>query len=252
MSYFGKNIRKIRNVKKLSQQAFAELFELKRGTLGAYEEERSEPRIETIIKIANHFSITIDDLLTKELTVNKLLKFKDDLALQGSFDKEKFARIPCITPKTETDYVLYFDKPHFIEDLPKLHLPLNREKKYRGYLISNLEMTNNDKGYFPKDVIIGEKIETEDYSKIENSSLILLVTTHKILLRKFYQTSEKITLQATNKNIDDLEIKLNDIKEMWCVKYCFLKHLPENQNTELEQKLNFLEQEFMKLRENFK
>ena len=54
MSYFGKNIRKIRNVKKLSQQAFAELFELKRGTLGAYEEERSEPRIETIIKIANH------------------------------------------------------------------------------------------------------------------------------------------------------------------------------------------------------
>ena len=75
MSYFGKNIRKIRSLKSLSQQAFAELFELKRGTLGAYEEGRSEPKLETLIKIANYFSIPIDDLLTTELTVNNLLKF---------------------------------------------------------------------------------------------------------------------------------------------------------------------------------
>jgi len=82
MSFFGKNIRKIRSVKTLSQQAFAELFDLKRGTLGAYEEGRSEPKIETIIKIANYFSIPIDDLLTRELTVNELLKFKSSLSEQ--------------------------------------------------------------------------------------------------------------------------------------------------------------------------
>ena len=46
MSFFGKNIKKIRSVKSLSQQAFADLFDLKRGTLGAYEEGRSEPKIE--------------------------------------------------------------------------------------------------------------------------------------------------------------------------------------------------------------
>ena len=55
MSYFGKNIRKIRSLKSLSQQAFAELFDLKRGTLGAYEEGRSEPKLETLIKIASNF-----------------------------------------------------------------------------------------------------------------------------------------------------------------------------------------------------
>ena len=69
MSYFGKNIRKIRSLKSLSQQAFAELFNLKRGTLGAYEEGRSEPKIETLIKIANYFSIPIDELLTTELII---------------------------------------------------------------------------------------------------------------------------------------------------------------------------------------
>ncbi len=252
MSYFGKNIRKIRNVKKLSQQAFAELFDLKRGTLGAYEEERSEPRIETIITIANHFSITIDDLLTKELTVNKLLKFKDDLALQGSFDKEKFTEVPCITPKTEADYALYFDKLHFIEDLPKLHLPINPDKKYRGYLISNLEMTNNDKAYCPKDVIIGEKVATNDITKTENGSLVIVLLHGKVLFRKFYHSSAKITLQATNSNIDDLEVDPTEIKELWKVCYTFFKRLPDNHNVEIEQKLNFLEQEFMKLRQNFK
>jgi len=252
MSYFGKNIRKIRNVKKLSQQAFAELFELKRGTLGAYEEERSEPRIETIIKIANHFSITIDDLLTKELTVNKLLKFKDDLALQGSFNKEEFTKIPCITPKTEADYIQYYDKPHFIEDLPKLHLPINPDKKYRGYLISNLEMTNNDKAFCPKDVVIGEHILAEDFTKIENGSLVIVLVHGKIFFRKFYHSSATVTLRATNTNIDDLEVSPTEIKEMWSVCYTFFKRLPENNNVEIEQKLNFLEQEFMKLRQNFK
>ena len=61
MSFFGKNIRKIRSVKTLSQQAFAELFDLKRGTLGAYEEGRSEPKIETILqkKIKTSISKTI-------------------------------------------------------------------------------------------------------------------------------------------------------------------------------------------------
>ncbi|WBL20918.1 helix-turn-helix domain-containing protein [Zunongwangia sp. HRR-M8] len=252
MSYFGKNIRKIRNVKKLSQQAFAELFDLKRGTLGAYEEERSEPRIETIIRIANYFSISIDDLLTSELTVNKLLKFKDDLAFHGTFHKEKFTKVPCVTAKSEADYQQYYDKPHFIEDLPKLHLPINSEKKLRGYIISNLEMTNNDKGYCPKDVVIGEKIEQESYTKIANGNLVLIMVHDKLLLRKFYHSDEHITLRATNKNIDDIKIQLKDIKEMWCVKYCFLKRIPENNNVEIEQKLSFLEQEFMKLKENFK
>ena len=60
MSFFGKNVKKIRGVKRLSQQAFADIFLLKRATLGAYEEGRSEPKIDTIIKVANHFSISID------------------------------------------------------------------------------------------------------------------------------------------------------------------------------------------------
>ncbi|MEP5132314.1 helix-turn-helix domain-containing protein, partial [Nonlabens ulvanivorans] len=110
MSFFGKNIKKIRGIKSLSQQAFADLFDLKRGTLGAYEEGRSEPKIETIIKIANYFSISIDDILTAELTVNQLLKFNDRLTLTPEeLEREQFAQVPCITEKLADDYLEYYD-----------------------------------------------------------------------------------------------------------------------------------------------
>ena len=52
MSKVGKNIKKIRNVKALSQQAFADLFQLTRGNISSYEEFRAEPNIEIIVIIA--------------------------------------------------------------------------------------------------------------------------------------------------------------------------------------------------------
>ena len=79
MSYFGKNIRKIRIAKKMTQTAFADLFDLKRTALGSYEEGRAEAKIDTVIKIADHFKLTLDQLLRKELTINEIFHFRDDL-----------------------------------------------------------------------------------------------------------------------------------------------------------------------------
>ncbi len=79
MSYIGKNIRKIRISKKLTQTEFAELFDLKRTAVGSYEEGRAEPKIETLIKIADYYKLSLDQLLRKELTVNEIFKFRDDL-----------------------------------------------------------------------------------------------------------------------------------------------------------------------------
>jgi len=78
MSFLGKNIRKIRIAKKMTQTEFAELFELKRTAVGAYEEGRAEAKIDTIIKIADYFKLSLDQLLRKELTINEIFHFKDD------------------------------------------------------------------------------------------------------------------------------------------------------------------------------
>lgn len=75
MSLFGTNIKKIRQVKGLSQKAFADLFDLNRGVISSYEEGRAEPKIETILKVANHFNLSLDKLLTEPVQTNQLTSY---------------------------------------------------------------------------------------------------------------------------------------------------------------------------------
>jgi transcriptional regulator with XRE-family HTH domain len=249
MSFFGKNIKKIRGVKGLSQQAFADLFDLKRGTLGAYEEGRSEPKIDTLIKIANHFSIAIDGLLTAELTVNQLLQFNDNLALSPEhLDREVFAQIPCISEKTAHDYLEYYDNSAFIDDLPKISLPLNIEKEFRAYTVSNLEMTSHDKGLYPKDVVIGEKVPFSVIKKLNNGTVVLCVCNQSLILRRLYSTDKGLVLRADHKNLDDIKIATKDVKELWRVRYVFYRRLPEI-SSDFEDKLALLELQMRELKE---
>lgn len=252
MSYFGKNIKKIRSIKGLSQQAFADIFNLKRGTLGAYEEERSEPKIETLLKIANYFSISLDDLLTTDLTVNKLLSFNGEITTQvEKVKRQPFAIVPCITTEQQDLYPNHFSSKSFIEELPILHLPLDKTSRYRGLTISNLEMTNHDKGFYPNDIVIGEFIPLNDFKKINTGTLVFAVLDQSVICRKFYLTKNDIVLRADHRGIEDIRVSKEDIKELWEVKYVFCKRIPEfsdnienqlvviqNELTQIKNKLN--------------
>ena len=248
MSFFGKNIKKIRSVKRLSQQAFAELFDLKRATLGAYEEGRSEPKIDTIIKIANYFSIPIDNLLTSELTINNLLQFKENLTLETEkISKETTTKIPCITEKAAIQYLEHYNKTSFIDDLPKIQLPINSQKKLRAYTVSNLEMASHDNGLYPNDIVIGEFIPNNIIKNLENGELTLTLVKNELILRRLHINDDSITLCADHKNVPDKVFPLKDIKELWKIQYAFFNRVPVF-NTSIENKLSFLEQELLKLK----
>lgn len=69
MSTIAYNIKKLRTEKGLSQQEFGELFNINRGSIGSYEEDRAEPKLETILKICKYFNINTHDFLTKKLGI---------------------------------------------------------------------------------------------------------------------------------------------------------------------------------------
>lgn len=75
MSLFGKNIKKIRSVRGLTQAQLADSIDVSRGVISSYEEGRAEPKIETILKTAEVFNLSIDQLLKTNLTVNQLSGF---------------------------------------------------------------------------------------------------------------------------------------------------------------------------------
>lgn len=88
MSYFGANIKTVRQAKGLSQQAFADLFDLNRGVIGAYEEGRSEPKIATLLTVVHYFNLDLDQFLTVPLTINDLNKPENLEKFQLSFNSD--------------------------------------------------------------------------------------------------------------------------------------------------------------------
>lgn len=75
-SNLSRNLRKLRTFKNMNQTEFAELFELNRPALASYEEGRSEPRLQTLHKIAKYFKLSMDDLFSRDLTVNQIAGFE--------------------------------------------------------------------------------------------------------------------------------------------------------------------------------
>ena len=249
MSLFGKNIRKIRSVKSLSQQSFAEVFDLKRGTLGAYEEGRSEPKIETIIKIANYFSIPIDDLLTNELTVNQLSRFSmDSEYLQNKKEEIPMLEIPCIIESSMKEYIRCFENKNYIADLPQIKLPLQSHQELRAFLIQDLEMSIDDDGLFPNDIVIGRKVEKKDWQKLEGLELYIIVSTDEIIVRRVLIENDSFILKADHPKIKEKHLKLSGINELWKIEFVIYHRLPELKKENLKGKLDQLEAEFKKLR----
>lgn len=246
---FGKNIKKIRSVKGMSQLEFAELFDLKRGTLGAYEEGRSNPKIDTVLKIANYFGINMEDLLINELTVNKLLKFNEAITTTPEINKfNLFDSIPCITESLKKNFIQKYRDTFNIDHYPQIQLPYITRKDTIGYVVDNLEMSDNSSGYLPKDIVIGVKTKLTDL-KNTTSNLVLVLTKNQLLFRKLSFDSDKIILKAEHIGIDPVSIVSSDIIAVWKIIHAFHYTIPQQRNL-TEQRLADLEEKIASLKSN--
>ena len=71
------SILKIRKDKKLTQEEFAKLFNVTRQTVSNWENEKSYPDLQTLIKISDMFEISLDTLMKRDKTMVK--KFDKEL-----------------------------------------------------------------------------------------------------------------------------------------------------------------------------
>ncbi|WP_130733186.1 helix-turn-helix domain-containing protein [Flavobacterium sp. J27] len=156
MTYFGTNLKKIRQIKGLSQQAFAELIDLNRGVISSYEEGRAEPKIETLLRIANYFGISTDDIISKPLTVNQLANFTLIEDSISSFQNDSGFEIQELTEKGDTKNIelqkifANFDFVFFVnEDLARKSHYLNATVLFLKEVIQ-AEESHNGFLQFPK------------------------------------------------------------------------------------------------------
>lgn len=72
----GKKIVEIRKKNKMSQEDFAEIFNITRQTVSSWENSKSYPDIETLVKISDRFNISLDVLLKEDKKMIKELDKK--------------------------------------------------------------------------------------------------------------------------------------------------------------------------------
>lgn len=252
MSNIGKNIKKIRTIKKLSQASFAEIFSLARPSVGAYEEGRAEPKIDTVIQIARYFGLSVDILLTRDLTINELLRF-DSLRAMGKPERESdstkkskpdLPNVTLVKIDLYWDYIQDHSKSDFIDQLPKFHIPGLQTRAGRAFEMDNLSMEFEDAGILPGDILICER-KIEDNHQLQAEGLYVFVCKDNIYVRRLADKNETIRLKADNPDWPIMEKNKEEIIEIWEVKLSLSHNLrPPRQYgkrlADMEQKLEFL------------
>jgi DNA-binding XRE family transcriptional regulator len=69
LSYLSSNIKHLRETLGLNQSDFGNIFNVSRDNIASYE-RGSEPKLEILIKIVNHFHITIEEIYNYDLKIN--------------------------------------------------------------------------------------------------------------------------------------------------------------------------------------
>ncbi len=244
MSFFGRNIKKIRGVKRLSQQAFSDIFSLKRATLGAYEEGRSEPKIDTIIRVANYFSITIDDILTKEITINQLLSFNEGFTTNVNQVVEMgFSEVPFVNELNMSDFISDFTKSSDYDSLPKIRVPIIADDTMLAFSVQDLVMVRNEEGVFPGDIVVGTSISNDE---LKDGDVLIVLVRETMFVRRILKQEKHYELKADHINISSEIIKFDEEFSFWRVSDVFLRRYP-NFTSKFEDRMNELNAKIEKL-----
>ena len=210
MSIANKNLKYLRKLRGWTQEEFAQKLRIKRSLLGAYEEERAEPRIEVLEAVADMFKLTLDDLLRKDVSENKtnyIAKRRAQKLAGGRTD------IPFVPVKAAAGYLNGYGDPEFIDELNTFTLPMLAGGDYRAFEILGDSMMPTPSG----SVIVGERIGSLDDVKTNQTYIVVSRTdgiVYKRILRNNRQKN-KLTLVSDNPAYQPYLVNSEDILEVW-------------------------------------
>ncbi|SQA92748.1 Helix-turn-helix domain [Chryseobacterium balustinum] len=127
MSIFSENIRFLRDKMKASQQKVGDEISITRGRYATYEDGRSEPPIELLVKLSKYYKVSIDLLLTVDLRkypLDDVVNLPNNrILLPMKVDHTGENRIEIVPQKASMGYLSGYNDPEFVEGLQHLSLP---------------------------------------------------------------------------------------------------------------------------------
>jgi transcriptional regulator with XRE-family HTH domain len=210
MAISNQNLKYLRKLRGWTQEEFAQKLRIKRSLLGAYEEERAEPRIDVLEVVCDIFKLTLDEILRKDLSENKTNYLAKRRALKLAAGRPD---IPFVPVKAAAGYLAGYADPEFVDELNTFTLPMLAGGNYRAFEIVGDSMLPIPSG----SVIVGEKVEKVD--DVKNDTACIVVSRNEGIVYKRVQkdgrSRNKLTLVSDNPIYHPYTVNAEDILEMW-------------------------------------
>jgi transcriptional regulator with XRE-family HTH domain len=247
MSHISSNLKYLRKKKGFTQQQFADALGIKRSLVGAYEEDRAEPKYELLKKIAGYYEFTIDEFINEEINDKWKPKQKSTGAnlriLSISVDKDDNENIELVPVKASAGYLNGFSDPEYIKDLPKFQLPLPSLKQgtFRGFEIMGDSMLPIQ----PGSIVVGEYLE--NWTDIKPGETYIIISKNEGVVYKRagnkFKENKELKLVSDNKMYDPYVIASEDILEIWKAKAYITASMPDaNPEPSIETLTNMMSQ----------
>ena len=211
MSQAGQNLKYLRKLRGWTQEEFAIKLGIKRSLIGAYEEERADPRIEVLEIVGDIFKLSLDELLLKDLSdtgSNYLAKRRQQKMMTA--DRNIIHFVPV---KAAAGYLAGYADSEFIDELNTFTLPMLAGGNYRAFEIIGDSMMPTPSG----SIIVCEKVDTTD--EVKNDQAYIVVSRHEGIVYKRIvksnKTKNKLTLVSDNPQYQPYQVNTEDVVELW-------------------------------------
>src|SRR6186713_810870 len=210
MSVAGQNLKYLRKLRGWTQEEFSTKLGIKRSLLGAYEEERADPRIDVLELVMEMFKLSMDELLLKDLgdtNGNYLSKRRAQKMSAGTNE------IQMVPVKAAAGYLAGYADPEFLDELNTFTLPMLAPGNYRAFEIVGDSMLPTTSG----SVIVGEKID--DLEEVKSNQTYIVVSRNEGIVYKRVmknnKSKTKITLVSDNTAYQPYNVNADDVLEVW-------------------------------------
>lgn len=229
MVKLNENIRILRRRLSLTQDQFAQKLGIKRSLVGAYEEGRAEPRLELMQKMAEIFSMSVDQLIGQDFStgaepvVKSYERGKDVLVV--TVDTEQKHNIEFVPVKAAAGYLNGYADMEYVKELPLFSLPNLKQGTYRAFEISGDSMLP----LMPGSIVVGEYVE--NLKHIKNGKTYILVTEREGIVYKrvfnYLDENGSLFLVSDNRQYAPYQLRGEDVLEAWAAKAYISVQFPD-------------------------
>jgi transcriptional regulator with XRE-family HTH domain len=206
-SLAGQNLKYLRKLRGWTQEEFANKLGIKRSLVGAYEEERADPRIDVLERLGDMFKLTLLRKDLSEVKGNYLARRRQQKLMSEN------NLIHFVPVKAAAGYLAGYADTEFIDELNTFTLPMLAGGNYRAFEIVGESMLPTPSG----SIIVGEKVNSLDDAK-NNSAFIVVSRNEGIVYKRIEKNNRnksKITLVSDNPSYQPYQVNAEDILELW-------------------------------------